>query len=952
MSNFVVWRFSSFRPRSAVPVRSFVRHVCGLIPLLAFATALQAQTGLLTGRVTDASNNQPLAGVQIRLGSTLQGAVTREDGSYRLQATPGTYVVRAARIGFATRTDTVAIIAGETATRDFAMASMLLNLDPSVVIGSRATDRTVLEAPVAIDVISADDIRSTGLTETSQIIQMLAPSLNFPRPSVNDGTDHVRPATLRGLGPDQTLVLINGKRRHTTALVHVNQSVGRGSTSVDLNAIPANAIERIEILRDGAAAQYGSDAIAGVINIVLKSTAQTSVSGTYGQVRSTPDGGPTFKDGTVKQFDANFGRVIRNDGFFHIAGEIRDRERTNRARVDTSLQCVAPPSPPTPGCVNVPANADRYDSDLLQSWQGDPETTDFILFANTEIPIMTASRVYAFGGYSTRDGTAPGFFRRSLDDRTVRGRYANGFLPLIGSEIKDASGALGVRGSWMDWNWDLGGVYGGNSFAFSVDHSVNTSLGMASPTSFEAGELRFKQGTLNLDLSRSFAGTMIGTVNVAAGAEARRDNYQLERGDPASFQVGTQTIIDGPNAGKPAAPFAQVFPGFRPEDEADASRTNYGAYAELEATPFAPWLISVAGRAERYTGDDNDWSTTDGKIASRLEIGPGVAIRGAVQTGFRAPSLAQSYFSSVATNFVTISGVSTPFEIRTFAVGSPGGQLLGAKPLKPEQSKSVSLGLTMRPFETFSISTDYYKIAIEDRIVFSGNFLGSAVETLLATNGIPGVNGARYFTNAIDTKTEGLDVVLNYGIDLRNAGLLRFTGGYNRNRTVVTHVDPTPPQLAALSSALFDRVQRNLIQRGQPRDNISLTLNHQVANFVTNVHASRFGEIKVFQPAVNGSGDQTFSKKWVTDLSLGYRFFDQLQLTVGGNNIFDVYPDTVIAPNQTRGIYLYAGASPFGFNGRYFYIRAAYDLPGLGNPFSRDRTLADRPRAVAAAPER
>ena len=909
---------------------------------LGVPTVLYAQTGTVTGRVIDASNNQPLAGVQLRLGTTVQGAVTREDGTYRLQAAPGTYEMRAARIGFATNTETVVVAAGQTVTRDFALTPMILNLDPSVVIGSRATDRTVLEAPVAIDVISSDDIRSTGLTETSQIIQMLAPSLNFPRPSVNDGTDHVRPATLRGLGPDQTLVLINGKRRHTTALVHVNQSVGRGSTSVDLNAIPANAIERIEILRDGAAAQYGSDAIAGVINIVLKSTAQTSVSGSYGQIRSTPDGGPTYKDGTVKQFAANVGRVIGADGFFHVAGEIRDREKTNRARVDISTQCLST----TPLCENVPAGTDRYDSDYLQSWQGDPETQDFVVMLNGEIPLATASRLYAFGGYGARDGTAPGFFRRSLDDRTVRAIYPNGFLPLIGSEIIDASGALGVKGSWRDWNWDVGGVYGGNSFAFAVDNSVNTSLGASSPTSFDAGTLRFKQGSLNLDLSRSFPGTIVGAINVAAGAEARRENYQIDRGDTYSYQVGSETILDGPNQGRPAAPFAQVFPGFRPEDEADASRTNYGTYLELEATPWAPLLVSVAGRAERYSGDDNDWNTTDGKIAARLELGPGVAIRGAAQTGFRAPSLAQSHFSSVATNFVTISGVSTPFEIRTFAVGSPGGQLLGAKPLKPEESRSVSLGMTMRPFPTFSVSADYYKIAIEDRIVLSGNFLGSAVETLLATNGIPGVNGARYFTNAIDTRTEGIDIVLNYGIDIHQAGLLRFTGGYNRNSTVVTKVDPTPPQLAALSSALFDRVQRNLIQRGQPQDNISLTLNHQIGGLVTNVHASRFGEITIFQPAVDGSGDQTFSKKWVTDLSVGYRFFDQLELTVGGNNIFDVYPDTILTANQTRGIYLYAGASPFGFNGRYYYVRATYDLAGFRNPFNRSVTVADRPRGI------
>lgn len=926
--------------RSAI-VRALLTLVVVLVP-----ATLGAQTGVLTGRVTDATTGSPIAGAQIRLGGTVQGAVSREDGTYRVQALPGAYTVRAIRIGYATSTDSVIIDAGQTVTRDFVLTEMLLNLDQVVVTGSRASDRTVLEAPVAIDVISSNEIRATGLTETSQIIQMLAPSLNFPRPSVNDGTDHVRPATLRGLGPDQTLVLINGKRRHTTALVHVNQSVGRGSTSVDLNAIPAAAIDRIEILRDGAAAQYGSDAIAGVINIILKSAEQTSISGTYGEVYSRPNRNVEYRDGAVRQVDMNIGRLFRSDGFFHISGEFRDRQRTNRARVDTALQCFAD----TPNCVNVAPTADRYDPQLLQSWSGDAETRDWMGFVNSEVPLDNGIRLYGFGGYSRRDGMAAGFFRRSLDDRNVRSRYPNGFLPLITSDIVDASGSIGARGSINDLRWDLGAVYGGNSFGFGVENTINTSLGTTSPTTFDAGRLQFRQGTVNLDVAYTLAATPAGPVNLAFGAEARQENYIIERGDPNSYAIGSIAILDGERAGRPAAPFSQVFPGFRPEDEVDESRNNLGMYAEAEVTPWAPLLLSVAVRAERYS--DFGW-TRDGKLAARLEVGPGVAIRGAMQTGFRAPSLAQSHFSSVATNFVNVNGVSTPFEIRTFSVNSVGGRLLGAEPLRPEESKNLSVGLTIRPFPAMSLSTDYYYVGIDDRIVFSGNFTGDSVVRRLAEAGITGVSGARYFTNAIDTETEGLDVVLNYGIDLGRVGFTRFTGGYNRNRTIVTSVDTTPTALAQAGSVLFDRVQRTLIQRGQPRTNASITLNHQVGALGVNAHTSRFGEITVAQP--NAAFDQTFGRKWITDLSVSYRFLDQLTATVGGNNIFDVYPDTLIAPNQTRGIYLYSGASPFGFNGRYYYVRGAYDFRGVANPFRRSAPVAakarvmvpPKPRAVA-----
>ena len=916
---------------SGIRVGQSIRAFALSLPLVVGPTVVGAQTGTVTGRVSDASSAAPVAGALVTAIGTPRTSTTREDGTYRLLVNAGVHVLRVNRIGYAPGFDTVTVAAGATVTQDFALVSAPIGLDQVVVTGTRATDRTVLEAPVPIDVLSAAEIRETGHTETSQVIQMLAPSINFPRPSVNDGTDHIRPATLRGLGPDQTLILVNGKRRHTTALVHVNQSVGRGSTSVDLNAIPVSAIERIEILRDGAAAQYGSDAIAGVINIILKSGVQTSLSSSIGRSFSEFEGlggSASYDDGRVVQVDGNFGRAIRGDGFFHLSGEFRDRERTNRTRVDTTVQCIAGDV----RCSEIPDGTSIYDEGIRQSWAGDSESRDFGFFLNSELPLSPNVRLYGFGGFGMRDGLAAGFFRRSSDDRTVRALYPNGFLPLIGSDIRDASASLGARGTMQEWNWDLGGVFGANSFEFNIEETANVSLGTTTPTEFYAGALRVNQLGANFDVSRLFQGTALGPVNVAIGVEARRDGYKLERGDNASFAVGAVPILDGPNAGKPAPPFTQVFPGFRPVDEADASRTNVGAYVDLEATPVKRLLLATAGRVENYS---DFGSTADGKLAARFELVPGVAVRGAVQTGFRAPSLGQSSFSSVATNFVNVGGVNTPFEIRTFAVGSDGAQLLGATELKPEQSVNLSAGVTARAGNNLSVSADYYDVKIEDRIVLSGNFIHPSVRQLLEDNGIPGVSGARYFTNAIDTRTKGVDIVLNYGVDLSEAGLLRLTGGYNQNKTEVTRVSETPPQLAAVSTALFDRVQRALFEKGQPKNSVRLTVNHALRNLSTNIHASRFGEFTVFQTAATGLQDQTFSAQWVADVAVSYRVAGGLNLTLGANNVLDSYPDTVITANQTRGIYPFSGQSPAGFNGRYVYTRVAIDFTSLGVPFRR-----------------
>jgi iron complex outermembrane recepter protein len=905
------------RVRTSALVRSASREAIGLgtsavLAVLLLSSTLQAQTrGAVTGTITNAQTGGPVQGVMIQAIGTQQGTLSRPDGTFRLELAAGQHEIRVALLGFAPVTETVAVPAGGVVNRNFQLTPSAVALDEIVAVGTRRADRTVTASPVPVDVITAAVIENTGLTETAQIIQRLAPSVNFPRTSISDGTDHMRPVTLRGLAPDQVLVLINGKRRHTTSLVHVNGTVGRGSTSVDLNAIPASAIERIEVLRDGAAAQYGSDAIAGVVNIVLKSGTQQNLTATLGQT-ATNENGRTHRDGEVIQLGGSYGLGIGQGGFVTLSAEFRDRNRTNRAYPDARQQYF-------------PAgNPQNTEPPRISSWQGDGDARDVGGFLNAAFPLENGMEVYTFGGATYREGQAAGFFRRPLDDRTVRAIHPNGFLPEIGSQIQDFSGAGGLRGVMAGWRWDASTLLGGNSFRFDVLNSNNTSMGTASPTEFYAGTLRFNQWTNNIDFAREVALGFGSPVNVAFGAEFRRDNYQIEAGEAASYQDGGQRILDGPAAGELTALGSQVFPGFRPADAKSESRNNTAAYVDLESQVTGMLLLTVAGRVENYS---DFGSTADGKVAGRLQLIPQLAVRGAAGTGFRAPALAQSFFSSTATNF--IGGV--PFDIRTFPVASLEAQVLGAQPLKPEESVNLSAGLALEPVAGLTATVDFYRILIDDRIVLSGNFVGPEVRALFQARGLGGVGGGRFFTNAIDTRTDGFDVVANYGILLGDVGLLRVTGGYNQTRTEVRRVSATPPELSAFQETLFDRVERGRIEQGQPRNNVNLTLNHTLNNFAVNLHNQRFGEVSQLQ--ANPAQDQTFSARWISDLDVSYRLPQQrLRVALGANNLFDVYPDAwmdfdVAGPLSTSGIYRYpGGVSPFGFNGRFVYLRLAYGM--------------------------
>jgi iron complex outermembrane receptor protein len=861
--------------------------------ILVAALPLAAQTTTITGRVTT-SDGETLPGVTVTVDDLGVSAITEADGRYSLSVnqTRGSVRLTASLGGFQSRTATVDL-SGGAATRDFVLH---VAFGQEITVGSRAIGAEE-EKAVPVDVISQEQIVSAPSTETSQIIQKIAPSFNFPRPTITDGTDTVRPATLRGLGPDQLLVMVNSKRRHASALVNANNSVGRGSSGVDLNAIPASAIESIEILRDGASAQYGSDAIAGVINLVLKSDAQPL----NVQARA---GATTHGDGQVLDVSLGGGWKI-GPGALFVTGEFRNRYETNRAAPDPRDQIRA---------------GDANNNTVAQPnhhW-GDSYSRDVMGFANFNLPLSTDNKhiLYAFGGFSNRHGSHGGFFRRALQAQNIPSIYPEGFLPLIEPRVIDQSLTGGVRGEMASWYYDASAGYGKNDFDFYVTDSLNTSLGAANnQTRFYAGTLGDKLFTANFDLSRGYKIGLAGPVNVAVGLEYRDEGYKIEAGEPNSYIDGGQPDQFGNRA--PAG--AQVFPGFRPSNEIDTSRNSKAIYLDVEGDVLEQLRIGLAGRYENFS---DFGSTTNGKITARYSPMKQLIFRAAASTGFRAPSLNQSYFSAVSTNFLRdpATGQLAPFEVGTYPVSSDIARALGATPLRPEKSRNFSAGVVVQPFTNLEITADYFQIDIDDRVVFSGNFTGARVLPLIQQFG---ATGARFFTNAIDTETHGYDLVANYQRGLASWGRLDVSAAYSNNETKIAGEVTTPPILAGLQEVLFDRIERRRIECGQPKDNIRLMQSWNRGNLTTTARESRYGEFCSF--TLLPQDDQTYGATWLADLEVAYKW-RQYAFALGAENIFDAFPDKNFpgTPQGNFGIFTYPSQSPFGMNGRSVYTRVGY----------------------------
>jgi len=868
---------------------------------LALSLPLSAQ--MIRGRVVLQSDESPLPGVSVSIEEWRLTTITDADGKYTLDATghTGTARVTATLAGFQSRTATVNLAQGET-TQDF---SLRVSFGQEITVGSRVIGAEQ-EKAVPVDVIPQQQIESAPSTETSQIIQKIAPSFNFPRPTISDGSDSVRPATLRGLGPDQLLVMINGKRRHASALVNANNTVGRGSSGVDLNAIPAAALENIEILRDGAAAQYGSDAIAGVINMVMKSAPEP--------IRIDVKGGQTSQsDGEMLDVSATGGWAVGR-GALVLTGEHRTRYDTNRANPDLRDQLVA-------------GDAGHNAIEQPNTHWGDSYERDALLFANLNVPLSDDRKqmVYAFGGYSVRHGSHGGNYRRAIDANNWKQIYPLGFLPLIEPRVADTSLNAGVRGEMSEWFYDLSAGYGRNKVAFYVTDSLNASLGPDIPpnqTRFYAGTLGDKQLTANFDLSKPFHVGLAGPLNVALGVEYRHDGFEQQAGEPNSY-------IDGGHVnqfGGRAAAGAQVFPGFRPANEVDVSRHSNAAYIDLEGDVRPKLRLGVAGRYENFS---DFGSTTNGKVTARYSALQHLIFRGSASTGFRAPSLSQGYWSAISTNFIVnpANGLVEPFQVGTFRVNAPVARSLGATELKPEKSKNFSAGMVWQPMQNLEFTADYFHIDIDDRIVYSGNFNQLALQPLISPFG---VNGVRFMTNAISTETNGYDLVANYQRPLLG-GRVDLSAAYSNNKTKIVGEVQTPPELKAFGATLFDRQERRRFECGQPRDNIRLMQSWNRGNWNVTTRQSRYGEYCSL--TLNSVDDQTYAAEWLADADLTYRW-GSYSLGIGVENLFDNYPDrntlfrentTVLAQQAgTGGTNSYPINTPFGMNGRFVYTRVGY----------------------------
>ncbi|HEU4627133.1 MAG TPA: TonB-dependent receptor [Steroidobacteraceae bacterium] len=793
-----------------------------------------------------------------------------------------------------------------------------------VVTGTRVANRSALDTAVPVDVVTSEALSNVGVTEINQALSETLPSFNYPRPGLADGTDTIRPATLRGLSPDQTLVLLNSKRRHASSLVNVNGTIGRGAAAVDLNTIPTAAVQSIEVLRDGASAQYGSDAIAGVINVRLKEARDGGdVSLTYGQyetsyrasvptraVTTDVPANPTWpvpdtversrSDGGTTTASVWKGFGLGSTGFLTVTGEYKKQKLTRRDGYDSRQQYPLVNGAFDPRELTFP----RFDA-----WYGEPEYKQYTAFLNAGNELGNGVKVYGWGSFQRRDAVSAGFFRRALDTRNVPEIYPDGFLPLIAPDVTDYSAAAGTTWNLGEWEMDTSLVYGKNKMEFTIENTLNASIGPTSPTRFDAGGFDYDQLVFNFSGVRKVdVGAFSSPLNVAAGLEARRESYSIFAGEPASYLNGGVLL---PN-GTPAASGAQVFPGFRPSNEVDEHRTAVGAYLDLEANLTEKFLGSAAVRAEHYS---DFGSNVSGKIAGRYDFTRTFALRGSVQNGFRAPSLQQQFFATTSTNF--INGV--PFDITTFPATDPVALALGSKQLDAEKSLNYSLGFVWQ-LEAANVTVDAYRINITNRVVLSENLTQANVRDYLTSQGFIGVGGGRFFINGVDTETTGVDMVISVPLVTETAGRFDINVVGNYTKTDVTKV-PQTQQLAALSPSppLFDRVNVLTFEEGNPRTKFATVMNWSRAQFGATLRATRYG--KVLDPGTTPALDFEMSPKTVVDLEGRLTLSDRVNVALGAENLFDEYPDRLPAVRNSTGNTPFSNYSPFGRSGRFVYGR-------------------------------
>ena len=950
-----------------------------LVILVLVFGAICTANGQISGTVTD-DQGVPLVGASVVKKGTTIGTTTDFDGNYSIDAILGDRL-------------TVSFIGYEP--QEVLVNSTILNitlvsglaLSEVIITGSRNPNRVATESTVPVDVIDVKELSSVGpQVNLNQILNYVAPSFTSNTQTISDGTDHIDPASLRGLGPDQVLVLINGKRRHTSSLVNVNGTFGRGSVGTDLNSIPAASIQRVEVLRDGAAAQYGSDAIAGVINIILnKDSGELNLTVTSGANFSKNANGQTGgSDGEATNIAGSYGVSLgERGGYINFSGDFDVRQDYSRMKEwegDVFNQY---------NTVERFANADGYDVAALL----DDDVTDVIQYANAagidtggattkaELqPILSAdnteseltarglvrsdfnmrvgqsalrggrffanfalplddygTELYSFAGISSRTGNSAGFYRLPNQSRTYTPAYLNGFLPEINSNIKDQSIAVGIKGKIGDWSVDFSNTYGKNAFLYTIGNTYNASLQSASPTIFDAGGFSFSQNTTNLDITQFYDDIFSG-FNVAFGGEYRLENYEIVAGQESSYAQYTDAgeVItlatqepsqDFFGSSRPGG--SQVFPGFSPNNELSRGRSSVAGYVDLEADFSESVLVSFATRFENYS---DFGSTINFKVSSRVKITDNFNLRGALNTGFRAPSLHQIYFNSTSTIF---DQDGNPQEVGTFSNDSKAAKLLGIPELKEETSSSVSLGLTGKiPDANLTVTVDGYFVKIDDRVVYTGQFAGpgtgSELDNLLRQ---ANASAASFFANAIDTESRGIDLVLTQRANVWDGWMLNSTlaATFSKTQQVGEIKASQVLEDAGLVDTYFPEDSRVYLEEAVPRTKVNLTFNLSSDKLIFFLRGVYFG--KVTEATTNIDRQQVFSSKFVTDLSVGYKATPSLTFTVGANNLFDTYPDRAAEAladggnNRSDGRFDWSRrAQQFGIGGRFLFARVNFIL--------------------------
>ena len=772
-------------------------------------------------------------------------------------------------------------------------------LQTVVVTGTRTSNRTEAESLSPVDVLTPKDLNATGSTDLAGALNALLPSLDFPRPAINDGNDAIRPATLRGMSPDDVLVLVDGKRYHTTAMVNYNSSVGRGSSPVDLNSIPMSAIDHIEVLRDGAAAQYGSAAIAGVINVILKHGAargNNSITASDG-IMDAGDGAQNGVQGSMGIDLGGHGSQAK--GWARVAWNYQSAMNTNRAE-NTDILTTHP------GAANASGTPyQRY---------GDPASKTYQMLINFGYNITRNIELYGYINASRRNVVSNGYYRPWDDSaRNVQSIYPNGFLPQIVNHTNDYEGVLGIRGHNNGWNWDFSGNYGENYVNYDIQNTINTSLYHStgySPTYFNAGAFRNRQGLLNLDMSHDYDWGLASPVTLAFGGEYRKEQYAINPGEADSYYFNADTI--NPATGTPYPGGSQVFPGLSPSVAGNWSRHSQAVYADLEADVTDKLSAGVAGRYEHYS---DAGATRSGKVSARYQFTDSFALRGTVSNGFRAPSLAQQNYESV----VTLIQNGQLAQIGTFRPSNPVAIALGAKPLKPEKSANYSFGGVWQPTNNFSASLDLYQIRVWDQILYSDQL------TVTPTVDNP-VSGAQFFVNGATTRTRGADLVANYRFDFSHWGTLNLTGSANYNQV----------HIIKISTPAFGRASQGLLTNATPHTKYVLTGDWQLSHFNLHANLTRYGTVTRMGdlPPVGTSyaelADQQFAARWLLDLSASYTVA-AWTFTVGADNLTNQYPSKVSLQASGAGGYedradglQYSSLSPFGFDGRYWYGKVTF----------------------------